>query len=181
MNENIIPVLEQVSRDFEETFGTLSSTQINWKPAAVSWSVGQCVEHLIKTNEMYYPVLDQLANGNKQDSFLEKWSPLSGFFGSFLIKSLKSDAKKFKAPTPAIIPPSEIDPHIIEIFAAHQTEVIGKIRSTKNVDWKKTKVTSPIMAIATYSLEGAYIVMIEHDKRHFRQAKRVTETEGFPK
>lgn len=180
MNE-LFSDLQKISEDFQTNFGSFSADQINWKPAAESWSVGQCVEHLIKTNEMYYPVLDQIANGTKQSSFLEKWSPMSGFFGSFLIKSLKSDAKKFKAPIKSIIPPSDIDPHIIEIFAAHQTEVIEKIRSTENVDWKKTKVTSPIMAIATYSLEDAFIIMIEHDKRHIRQAKRVMETEGFPK
>ncbi len=179
--DKLISELQKISTDFQQSFGSLSDKQINWKPAAESWSVGQCVEHLIKSNEMLYDVIGKIADGTKQNSFLENWSPLSGFFGGFLIRSLKSDSKKFKAPTQAIVPPSEIDPHIIEIFEAHQTEVIEKIRSTENADWKKTIVTSPFLQIITYSLKDAYAAMVEHEKRHFRQAKRAVETDGFPK
>lgn len=180
LNE-IVKNVESISNEVTSAFGSFSSEQINWKPAAESWSVGQCLEHLIKTNEMYYPVLGEIANGTKTSSFLENWSPLSGFFGGFLIRSLKSDKKKFKTPVKAIVPPSEIDPNIVEIFAAHQTEVIERIKATEGANWKKTIITSPMMSIMTYSLEDAYTALVEHDKRHFRQAKRVTESEGFPK
>jgi hypothetical protein len=33
----------------------------------------------------------------------------------------------------------------------------------------------------TYTLDDAYTVLVEHSKRHIRQAKRVMEAEGFPK
>jgi uncharacterized damage-inducible protein DinB len=31
----------------------LTEEQLNWQPAAGSWSVGQCLEHLCRTNEAY--------------------------------------------------------------------------------------------------------------------------------
>ncbi len=50
----IISELQKISADTQTTFGKLSPTQINWKPSAEGWSVGQCFEHLIKTNELFY-------------------------------------------------------------------------------------------------------------------------------
>jgi hypothetical protein len=42
-------------------------------------------------------------------------------------------------------------------------------------------VSSPFLAVMTYTLDDAYTVLVEHSKRHIRQAKRVMEAEGFPK
>ncbi|MEZ5427516.1 MAG: DinB family protein [Pyrinomonadaceae bacterium] len=178
--EEIISQLKQISAGAQDSFGRLSAGQINWKPSGESWSVGQCFEHLIKTNEMFYDQLERIADGTRRNSFLENYSPLSGFFGRFLIKSLKSDEKKFKAPSPKIVPPSEIDPHIIEIFAGHQTEFIGKINDAKSADLKKIVITSPFLKFMTYKFTQAMTAMVEHEKRHIRQAERVRQTEGFP-
>ena len=177
---NVIDEITEIGQKAELAFGHLSATQINWKPNADGWSVGQCFEHLIKTNELFYGELDKIAAGSRTNSVLENYSPLSGLFGNLLISSLKKDARKFKAPSPKIVPPSEIDANIVEIFAAHQSELIGKIKRTETADWRKTKVTSPFMKLVTYKLSDGYQVIVEHEKRHVRQAERVIQTEGFP-
>lgn len=179
--ENLIGELETISGDARETFGNLSAEQINWKPSADGWSVGQCFEHLIKTNALFFPELEKIADGTRKNSFLESYSPLSSFFGNLLVNSLKKDARKFKAPSPAIVPPSEIDAKIIEQFASHQIEVIEKISRTENADWQKTKITSPFLKVATYKLSDGFRIVVEHERRHFRQAERVTKAENFPR
>jgi hypothetical protein len=173
--------LQKIAADALEKFGDLSPAQINWRPSADGWSVGQCFEHLIKTNELFYTDLDGIATGVRRNSFLESYSPLSGFFGSLLINSLKKDERKFKAPSRKIVPPSEIDVNIIEIFAGHQAELIGKIKGAENADWNKTKITSPFMKLVTYKLSDGFRVVVEHEKRHLRQAERVMRTDGFPR
>jgi hypothetical protein len=178
--KNLTSELQKISREAREKFGNLSPAQINWRPSAEGWSVGQCFEHLIKTNKLFYDELDKIAAGTRRNSFWESWSPLTGFGGRFLIKSLKSDARKFKAPTQKIVPPSEIRADIIEEFSAHQTEIIEKIERTANVDWRKTVITSPFLKLMTYSFADGVEVVVEHEKRHFRQAERVTQAEGFP-
>jgi len=172
---------EAIAQDIKKTFGDLSAEQINWKPSADGWSVGQCFEHLIKTNSLFFPELEKIAGGSRKNSFLENYSPLSSFFGNLLINSLKKDGRKFKAPSKAIVPPSEIDAGIIMQFAAHQTEVIEQIKRTETADWQKTKITSPFMKLMTYKLADGYQVIIEHERRHVRQAKRAMQAEDFPK
>lgn len=178
---HIVSELELISADAQKTFGNLSAEQINWKPANDGWSVGQCFEHIIKTNELFYGELQTIATGTRRNSFVEKYSPLSSLFGNLLINSLKKDARKFKAPTRKIVPPSEIDANIIEIFAVHQSELSGKIKRTEAVEWKKIKISSPFLKLVTYKLFDGFRIVVEHEKRHFRQAARVLQMENFLK
>lgn len=177
----LVSELQEISDDAREIFGNLSPGQINWKPSADGWSVGQCFEHLIKTNALFFPDLEKIAAGARASSFLENYSPLSSFFGNLLINSLKKDERKFKAPSPKIVPPSDIDFNVVETFAAHQAELIEKIRRTERADWRKTKITSPFMKLATYSLADGFRVVVEHEKRHVRQASRVLQDANFPR
>ena len=176
----LVSELEEISGSAKNTFGDLNGEQINWKPSADGWSVGQCFDHLIKANLLFFPELEKIASGGRKNSFLENYSPLSSFFGNLLVKSLQKDGRKFKAPSQAIVPPSEIDANIIEQFAVHQREMIEQVKSTEKADWQRTIITSPFMRLITYKLADGFRIVVEHEKRHVRQAERVTQAEGFP-
>lgn len=179
--DKLINEYQTISENARKIFGGLSSEQINWRPRADSWSVGQCFDHLIKSNQEFDSQFQELETGNRKHTFWQNYSPLTGFFGNFLLNSLKNDARKFKAPSKAIVPPSDIPADIIERFAAHQTDVCEKIKSLDRLDWSKTIVTSPFFRLMTYRLDITFNISIEHEKRHFRQAERVLQTDGFPK
>ena len=178
MNQ-IVSELGEISEKSRNVFGELSTEQLSWKPNAESWSIGQCFEHLIKSNELYYKDFDAIAKGTRRNSFYENYSPLSGFFGKIIGSSLKKDNQKTKT-IPQAVPLSEIDSQIIEKFAAHQVNLIEKIEAMQNADWRKTKLTSPFLKIATYNLSDTFQIIIEHEKRHFRQAERVMQAADFP-
>ncbi len=176
----ITSALKEVADDTRATFGGFSAEQLNWKPGEKSWSVGQCLEHIIKTNHEFYPEFKKVASGERKNNFIERFSPLTGFFGRFLIRAVSEDSKKAKAPSNRIVPPSDISGDIVERFASHVDEVNRMVESCAGADRQKTIVTSPFLAVFTYRLDDAYTVLVEHTKRHIRQAKRVTEAEGFP-
>lgn len=178
--KEVIGELEKISAEAREKFGAFSTAQLSWQPAAESWSIGQCFAHLIVSNEMFFGDFDRIADGTRRNSLLETYSPLSAFFGRLLIDSLKKDSRKSKTVS-AAAPPGEIAPGIIEKFAAHQAKLIDKTRRAETTDQKKIKLTSPFLKIATYSLEDAFQIIAEHEKRHFRQAARVLEAPNFPK
>ena len=183
MNKELPQILEgikAVSGDAKKTFGDFSGEQLNWKPSEDAWSIAQCFDHLIKSNKAFDTRFEELANGSRKQSLLERYSPFTSFFENLLLKSIKNDAKKFKAPSKAIVPPSEIEPDIIERFCAHQVALSDNIKSVDGVDWQKTVVTSPFFRILTYRLNKAYEIAVEHEKRHVRQAKRVMESDNFP-
>lgn len=173
---SLLSELEQVSENAQKTFGHLNAGQINWKPSAKSWSVGQCFEHLIKINSAYFPEFEGIIRGERKQKFWENYSPLSGFFGNLLVKSLDPKAeRKLKAPKVAEPSASDISPAIIEDFVKHQAEMIDKIRQTENLDTKKIILTSPFIKAITYSLFDGYRIIVTHEKRHFGQAERALE------
>ncbi|QYO67930.1 DinB family protein [Leptolyngbya sp. 7M] len=175
----VVRDLHNIRDDVRSAFGLLSEEQLNWKPAADSWSVAQCLDHLILTNEQMLVPLEKklLGEGN---TFWENWSPLTGFFGGFLLKSMREDQKKFKAPSDSIVPPSELPADIVERLVANLERVAEKITASEKLDRNKTVITSPFMGLMTYRLSDAFDIIAEHCKRHIRQAKRVTLDVNFP-
>ena len=183
MNERITYVraeMQKAADDARASFGALSGEQLNWKPGEKSWSVGQCLEHIMKTNEQFYPEFKELSAGIRRNSFWQNYSPFTGWNGRFLIKAVSEDSKKSKAPSKSIVPPSDIDANIVVRFVEHIAGVNEMVTACAEADLKTTVVTSPFLSVFTYTLDDAYTVLVEHTKRHIRQAKRVMGADGFP-
>ena len=184
MDERIQYVTSEMSKvadDARASFAGFSPEQLNWKPAEKSWSIGQCLDHIIRTNHEFDAEFGKLASGKRENSFWENWSPFTGWAGRFLVKAVSEDSKKAKAPSRRIVPPSDSDGDIVNRFVAEIAEVNKKVEACAAADREKTIVTSPFLFVFTYKLDDAFTVLVEHTKRHVRQAKRVVETEGFPK
>ena len=69
-------------------FLTISSAQLNWRASPESWSIGQCLHHLIVSNGKYIPIFNSIASGKHTMTFWEKYNPLSSYTGQKMIKTL---------------------------------------------------------------------------------------------
>jgi uncharacterized damage-inducible protein DinB len=173
---------QAVASEAQQTFGDLSAQQINWKPSAAAWSIGQCFDHLIATNQGFFPTFDQIIKGEKKTTLWQRMPLLPGLWGKWLITSLSPDSRrKFKAPRSLQPSSSAIDPEIINRFAAHQQQVIGRMKATEGLDLERIIIYSPVSKLLTYSVLDAYTLIVTHERRHFGQARRVLESEGFPR
>jgi hypothetical protein len=176
----LIAAATQVAADVKSTFGNLSPAQLNWKPSAERWSVGQCFDHLLTSNKGYLPIIDDVLKGRKR-SFLENMPFLPGLAGKLLIKSLDpATTRKIKAPKRFEPARSDITTSVINDFVDQQTRIVEKMKATEHLDLEKIIITSPAVAAVTYSLMDAYRIIVVHEHRHFQQAKRVTEEASFP-
>ena len=187
MNEQLEKLIRNAGTiidDARSTFGKLSSAQLNWKPSAERWSVGQCFDHLINTNEGYLPIIESVRTGTKKTTFWERLPVLPGLVGSLLIKSLDpASTRRVKAPKRFEPAHSNISATVIDDFAAQQNKIIAGMKATGHLDLGKIVITSPAVSAGffTYSLLDAYRIIVFHEQRHFQQAKRVTDEGGFPK
>jgi hypothetical protein len=172
---------EAVAGDAKTLFGRLNSEQLNWKPAADSWSVAQCLDHLISINHEYSPVFDRILKGEHRKTFLHSMPFLPVIFGRLMIKILSpTSQRKFKAPGAAQPSSSSIDPQIVDRFIAHQRETLAKMRSLGGRGPAGIIITSPFAGAVVYSLLDTFRLIVAHERRHFAQAQRVMETGGFP-
>lgn len=177
-----IEELGAVTTDARKVFGRLTSEQLNWKPSAERWSVGQCFDHLIQTNRCFFPDMERVAAGTFKSSAWARVSPLSGLCARLILRALDPvKGMKTKAARVFLPASSDVDADGIEKFAEHQRELTERMRATATRDIRRTMVTSPVAAVATYSLFDAYRIVVAHERKHFEQARRVMEEPSFPR
>jgi len=177
---SLITATSSIARETKDTFSRLTPAQLNWKPSAERWSVAQCFEHLLYSNNGYFPIIDDVLAGHKR-TFWQSMPVLPGFMGKLLIKSLDpASTRKLKAPKHFAPAQSDIRSSVIDDFVAQQSRIADKMKSTEHLELEKIVISSPVTSIVTYSLMDAYRVIVVHERRHFQQAQRVTEESGFP-
>jgi len=172
---------ETIIGDARTLFDQLNERQLNWKPAADSWSVAQCLEHLVSINREYFPVFDRILKGDYKKTLLQRMPFLPGMFGRMMVKALSPNShQKFKSPGSAQPPPSSFGPQVVGRFITHQRETLAKMKSLQEYDPAKIVITSPFASVLVYSLLDTFRLIVAHERRHFAQAQRVMEADGFP-
>ncbi|QQS47243.1 MAG: DinB family protein [Acidobacteriota bacterium] len=176
----ILAEIDSVTQDTQESFGRLNARQLNWKPGEDQWSIAQCIDHLMTTNSHYFPVVDQVMRGEYRATVWQRLPLLPAIFGKMMLKALSS-TQKFSAPKGFQPSQSEIDECIIERFVEHQSRLSEMIDSSRDKQLDRIIIASPVTGMITYTLLNAYRILALHERRHYLQARRVLEHQGFPR
>ena len=162
-------------------FGRLSAEQVNWKPRAGEWSVGQCFDHLIVSNRPYVPIFEAILAGRRRPRALERVPVLPRLFGGLLIRVLAPDSGRRVKARPAFLPThSHLDSAIVATFLEQQRGLLRLMAASRALDLERITITSPVARVVTYSVMDAFRIIVVHEQNHLAQAQRVTESPGFP-
>jgi uncharacterized damage-inducible protein DinB len=165
---------EEAKRKVISEFSSLSLPQLNWKPAPDSWSIGQCLDHIIVANSLYFPTLKKITDGNYVASFWEKRSPFTTFFGNFFVKHFQEDVKSKMKTTRVFLPStSDIGLDVVERFYQHHDTFMGFISKCGQLNLAEIVITSPEFRFVTYNLRDVIQFLVQHEHRHINQAIRV--------
>ncbi|MBL8151131.1 MAG: DinB family protein [Blastocatellia bacterium] len=180
--EEVVHSAEEVGKEIEKMLEHLSTAQLNWKPNSDEWSVGQCIDHIIKVNSPYFPIVKNILAGKYQKNFLQSIPFLPGFWGNLIINAVKPEtAAKVKARPNFVPTESSITADIVKTFQQHQNQLLSLMKKSSSLPLESIIVTSPVAGFVTYDLYDAYSIITAHEQRHFQQAKRVIDRSEFPK
>ena len=173
---------KQAGEKVKREFSAITLQQLNWKPDPESWSIGQCLDHLIVSDCLYFPVFKKIAENKYKMTTWQRRSPLSKMFGTLLVSQMQENVKR-KVRTAKVFYPSasQVDSGIFERFHKHLDSLLEYIDAFKDVDPDKTYITSPVSNFITYNLRDAVTLLVNHEHRHINQAIRVKSKEEFPK
>ena len=167
-----------------DRFLVLSPAQLGWRPKPGAWSVAECLDHLLTTHRLYLGSVERsLAKASEPaaaDAAFE-----SGRLASWFIRSLGPDSSR-RMKTPEMFKPAgvglegEADPRVVRRFAAQQRQIMSVIEKSREVDLERVKVASPVSGLLRFRLGDALRLMVEHNKRHLKQADAVVASAGFP-
>ena len=163
-------------------FAHLSYEQLNWKPNADSWSVGQCLHHLVQSADAYKPIFIELINKKQSSNFWRSVPFLPSLFGKEILKAVAPIRNK-KGKTFSVFEPaqSNLSLDLIDRLEEKLKTFSLLANQLTNYDLKKTIVTSPVSKVVNYSLLDALNIVTVHNYRHFNQAKEVMGMSEFPK
>jgi len=177
-------VLDLIEKQTREVFGPLAYSQISWKPGDDAWSVGECLSHIIITNELYFPVLESASKGTHRESLWERVSPFSRMFGKQITKIVDPESdKKHKSPRAFKPDKTTIDKDIVRRFKENIIQlrkILKELKNNPDVYLPEIKISSPASSLITFNMHDAVEMILKHCIRHMNQALRVMDEEGFP-
>jgi len=159
----------------------LSVAQLNWKPRADVWSVGQCLEHLCIANEVYvHPMAESL--GGPPAGPVDEITP--GWFGRWFIRRyIEPTTQRTRARAPRKITPAavQIDPSILDRFIASNRAVRDIIGRAQGLDVNRVRFRNPYVPGIRFTVGTGLQIIARHNHRHLLQAERVIEVSDFPR
>ncbi len=183
-HQAIVDDLQQLSSAFAALVTPLSPAQVHWQAEpGKSWSIGQCVDHVARTNRTYLPALAAAADKGRAAGRFRRAALSPGRFGGWFLGMIEPPPR-FRVPVPLaqMLPPSGGDPQEIWTdFTGAQQEVATLVRATADLDLSGIRFRNPMAKnLPLFNLATGFLVVAAHERRHLAQARKVRALPGFP-
>ena len=159
----------------------LTPAQLNWKPNPGTWSVGQCLEHLCLSNEVYVIPISQ-ALAETPTAPVDEIAP--GWFARWFIQRyIEPSQQKRPARAPRKVSPvaSALDLSIGERFTASNDAIRSVMARAREVDVNRVRFRNPFVPVIRFTVGTGLLILARHNHRHLGQAERVVQLPQFPR
>jgi hypothetical protein len=175
--EDLIAQFDAVWLDARQLISAMNSGQFNRQPEPGQWSVGQCLDHLVKVDRMYGERLEAAISKGKSEGRFAEGPFRYGWLESYALRSTEPPAK-FRAKAPKLFVPSpHLDPEkTLEEFRLANRDLVRLADSAKGLDLRRIKVVSPVTTLWKWSLGIVFAVCAAHDRRHLYQARQAAQS-----
>ena len=175
----LISELDTADQRARELASGLTPLQLNWRPSQDAWSVGQCLEHLLMTSEVYLPAITASLAARPR---LPVRDITPGWFGRWFIRNYiepSSESKRARAPK-KIAPGARVDPHILDLFVASNQAARELVRRASDYDVNRIRFKNPFIPVLRFTVGTGLEIVSKHQLRHLLQAERVKQAADFP-
>lgn len=183
--------LREAGEEARELAGGLTPEQLRWRPEEDRWSVAGCLDHLVRTGDVYLEAFDEVIGRARREGRLAEGSYRPSLVGRWLVRVLEPPPG-MKIPAPMRIRPrpgsaeegrpgdmSADDP--LEAFLALRPRFEERLAAADGLDLGAIRMSSPFFSFLRFDLGSAFRIVAAHERRHLWQAREVTGAEGFPR
>lgn len=171
---------EETISDINRLAMPLGVPQINWKPTEKVWSVGQIIDHMGITNQIYHPQLEHWIKEVPRPGTIPTYK--STWMGRFVIQQL-DPMPKHKMPSPKLFKPtaSSYDSSVLDVFNLRLAKFRNLLVRMDGGDLNRAYMKSPANSLIRFNAGDYFRMECNHLARHRNQMKRVLQHEAFPK
>jgi hypothetical protein len=175
----LISELDAADRRAERLGKALTAAQLNWRPRPDAWSIGQCLQHLCVTNEVYLPAISTSLEDRRRSRVQEI---VPGWFGRWFIRKFiapSSEGSRTSAPQ-KIVPDDQVEPSILESFLQSNRAARELIYRASDYDVNRIRFKNPFIPMLRFTAGTGLEIISKHQSRHLLQAERVRQSTDFP-
>jgi len=173
--------IDELLRHARELAGDLTPMQLDWRPAPGRWSVGQNLDHIVRTGRPYLEAIRPHIAAARARVAAERAPLRPGWPGNFLVRSMEPPprlrVRTFRRLQPATTHDRE---ELLAAFERFHREVAEAARDTGADAWHAVRIRSPFFPLLGLTLGQAFAVLGAHGRRHLWQAGEVARAPGFP-
>jgi hypothetical protein len=142
-------------------------------PEPKGWSVGEILEHLCVSEEVYEPSFARVFRVSRPDAGApaREWKPT--FFGNLLASTLQ---KPRPVKTRPVFQPGATPRNgAVEALLASEKAFVKRMDDAASLDWNKVKMGSPALPrwFFKFNLGDVFKIHVVHVTRHAGQIERV--------
>lgn len=175
----LIAELDGADERAKELASGLNPEQLNWQPRPGAWSVGQCLEHLCITNEVYLPAISASLVGKPLSAVQDI---TVGWFGRWFIRSYiepSPQTKQARAPK-KVVPRARVEPFVLDLFLRSNQAARELVRQASDYDVNRIRFRNPFVPILRFTVGTGLEIVSRHEYRHLLQAQRAKQCSDFP-
>ena len=181
--QRILDDLDHADSTADGLLGGMTDEQFHWQPdGGARWSVGQCLEHLAITNELYGGAIRQAVDRARLSGSARRGALQPGFIGQKFVNSLEPPVKRRVRAPSGIRPMSKLtrDEIVARYRQAHEA-IRRTIVDAAMIDANRATFANPFLKILRMKVSTGLYVIAAHDRRHLWQAEAVTKDPLFPR
>lgn len=159
--------------------GSLTAAQLNWRADPASWSIGQCLDHLRITNDVYVKAMSPALTGSPSGP-VDEIRP--GWFGRYFLRTvIEPSPKSIKGKAPAkIVPVTTVESTVLDQFLASNDIARRFIEKAAAYDVNRVRFPNPFVSLIRFTIGTGLVILTRHEDRHLLQAERVRAHASFP-
>jgi len=172
----LIALTEQ-NREEGEYLKKLPLEYLQRKKNQESWSALECIEHLNRYGDFYIPEIDfRLSNSNHGPTQLFNSGILGNYFAqSMLPKEKPNRMKTFRSMNPIH---SNLEMSTVNTFIKQQDQLLELLERARHTNLTKVRTSVSISKWIKLRLGDTLRVVVYHNLRHIKQAKRAISFES---
>ena len=158
-------------------FADWTDAQLVWKADARSWNAVECIDHLLKAGDLYYPAIREALGRADTGTSVHRPTLMGRMFYAFVRPG------GWKVPTLAPFEPTTHilkDTSVADRFAEQQQTLYALLRDADGKDLNSGRFASPVSSFVRFNLGDGLRMMTAHQQRHIQQAQRLREHGDFP-
>jgi hypothetical protein len=157
---------------------SLRPDQLNWQPRPGAWSVGQCLDHLYRGNEIYLPAIAAALEG-KPHATTPKIH--LSWFSRYFIRNYIAPNPEVRAKAPKKVEPAAaVDPNILTLFLRSNQAARDLVIRAAAYDVNAIRFKNPFIPLLRFTVGTGLEITAKHEARHLLQAENVKASPNFP-